>query len=343
MKNKSILETAKLLNDNDLSIGTWLPQHILPILKSYISKYRLDIALADDMYQEILIKLFEDFQNGKLNQKEGTYSYLKRRCRIIVYKHLLKQHDQITNEIEDDFIDIEEYRNCWKIPEDYKDGDDYTNIDFLYKYMPLNQYTYNVLINSELWYSNPYNFNDPFDCSLKIDASEKKSQNNDKNKLDRKINKELNKIGVSCFSKDYRNILMWSHYSDSHKGICLIFDYSKDIHFFNPFDILYTNEYPDIHDKLKKDELIKKLIYTKSDNWRYEREVRSIKSGCGTYKFDSSLLKGIILGYKTTTEDLKTIKNIINRRYSEIEIYKMVRSENKFEIEKQQISTNNKK
>lgn len=28
---------------------------------------------------------------------------------------------------------------------------------------------------------------------------------------------------ISCFSEDYKNTIMWSHYASSHKGVCLIF------------------------------------------------------------------------------------------------------------------------
>ena len=28
-------------------------------------------------------------------------------------------------------------------------------------------------------------------------------------------------MGVVCFSESYDNIIMWSHYSDNHKGFCL--------------------------------------------------------------------------------------------------------------------------
>ena len=32
------------------------------------------------------------------------------------------------------------------------------------------------------------------------------------------------RFGIICFSKDWHNPLMWSHYGDKHKRICLGFD-----------------------------------------------------------------------------------------------------------------------
>src|SRR5580700_1933129 len=34
--------------------------------------------------------------------------------------------------------------------------------------------------------------------------------------------------GALCFSRSWSNILMWSHYGDRHKGICLGFDLPDD-------------------------------------------------------------------------------------------------------------------
>lgn len=33
--------------------------------------------------------------------------------------------------------------------------------------------------------------------------------------------------GVSCFSSDFKNLLMWSHYGDEHRGICIGYDLDR--------------------------------------------------------------------------------------------------------------------
>ena len=38
-------------------------------------------------------------------------------------------------------------------------------------------------------------------------------------------------VGVLCFASKENNLLMWAHYSNNHKGICLELD--KDSDFFN--------------------------------------------------------------------------------------------------------------
>jgi hypothetical protein len=35
--------------------------------------------------------------------------------------------------------------------------------------------------------------------------------------------------GILCFSADWRDPVIWAHYSDKHKGICLGFEISDDV------------------------------------------------------------------------------------------------------------------
>ena len=46
---------------------------------------------------------------------------------------------------------------------------------------------------------------------------------------------------ATCFSKRNDSILMWSHYADSHKGVCFEFDYESP--YF--YDVLYENKIPE--------------------------------------------------------------------------------------------------
>jgi hypothetical protein len=79
-----------------------------------------------------------------------------------------------------------------------------------------------------------------------------------------------NKFGLLCFSRDWHNPLMWSHYADRHRGICLGFDVPEQ-------NVLAVN-YTDRRTKLSKspsDAEISSLIYSKYQGWAYEKEWRS--------------------------------------------------------------------
>ena len=54
-------------------------------------------------------------------------------------------------------------------------------------------------------------------------------------------------IGICCFSFNPKSILMWSHYTNNHKGVCLKFDYKQDIEGFRVSSpVEYVEEYPKI-------------------------------------------------------------------------------------------------
>lgn len=81
--------------------------------------------------------------------------------------------------------------------------------------------------------------------------------------------------GILCFSKNRTNPLLWSHYADKHKGICLGFKIPEN----RLIKIKYTNfRFPHSKELKELDErsedFMNKLLRTKFKPWRYEREYR---------------------------------------------------------------------
>jgi hypothetical protein len=120
------------------------------------------------------------------------------------------------------------------------------------------------------------------------------------------LKKETNAmIGALCFSRDCGNPVLWSHYADKHRGICLGFDIRDDW----AHEITYQGErLQEIEKDLlegEKEILGHRLLTTKFDHWRYEDEVRLIlkledavqESGNYFLPFGDTLnLKEIIIG-----------------------------------------------
>jgi hypothetical protein len=81
--------------------------------------------------------------------------------------------------------------------------------------------------------------------------------------------------GLLCFSRNWISPVLWSHYSQKHKGICLGFDISRK----RIEDVKYAKERlspPQDAPKTLTPELKKQLLYTKSHDWQYEQEVRFV-------------------------------------------------------------------
>jgi hypothetical protein len=113
--------------------------------------------------------------------------------------------------------------------------------------------------------------------------------------------------GILCFSKHWKNPLLWSHYADKHRGIALGFDVPdsslKPVRYVARMDKinLLSEDIP----QEKSDVFLERLRYTKFVDWKYEDEVRqffdlrSLTEQAGLYFVPFSqdlLLRAVILG-----------------------------------------------
>ncbi len=119
-------------------------------------------------------------------------------------------------------------------------------------------------------------------------------------------NKAMREKGVLCFSRDWSSPVLWSHYADKHKGMCLGFDVPDKL----LKEIVYTKGRSILGDGFLKKGLpasdhVERFFVTKYEHWQYEEEVRLIlrlnetikEDGHYFKQFDEDLvLKEIILG-----------------------------------------------
>ncbi len=86
------------------------------------------------------------------------------------------------------------------------------------------------------------------------------------------------RTGLLCFSEDWTSPLLWGHYGDRHRGICLGFDLQRD----DAQGVKYEGEripkyLADLGNPPKlEDELKSVLLRTKFMHWDYEQEQRFI-------------------------------------------------------------------
>lgn len=178
----------------------------------------------------------------------------------------------------------------------------------LYKYRSGNynsdsiNYDLQNLNENKIRITNPSNLNDPFECNAVckeiVDSLDKKLDEFEIIFELKKINKEeyiekahnelmkshyekfLADLLICSFSESNDNILMWSHYSNAHKGFCIEYDLEKLIK--NKaliLPVVYSVEMPDIDNIFLKNAKKYSSIYTKSSDWEYEKEWRFILNG----------------------------------------------------------------
>ncbi|MDV7141946.1 DUF2971 domain-containing protein [Tropicimonas sp. TH_r6] len=123
---------------------------------------------------------------------------------------------------------------------------------------------------------------------------------------DRTRSSLLSNKGIICFSRDWSDPVLWSHYADSHRGLALGFDIPDDLLVGVDYRKKRKN-YGDISSlsKNEKEALILSSLATKYKRWEYENEVRvfvSIETKDPETKlffknFDEKLvLKEIVIG-----------------------------------------------
>lgn len=150
-------------------------------------------------------------------------------------------------------------------------------------------------------------------------------------------------MGICCFSTLDDNILLWSYYSDGHKGICLKFDTTEDVVVFKELVVVsYEKELRHYNHFLDSKKSADYFIKPKSLKWSHESEIRIVKTKYDiienenkrTFKFRSQALKEIIFGKNTPDCIIREYKQLcIKHNKEHVKFYKMqLGSEDNFQL-----------
>lgn len=236
---------------------------------------------------------------------------------------------------------------------------------FLYKYRHFdvgnNQWISRLFTHNEMYFPSRDQINDPFDCkfdySFSASLQEKKKylhgvlswrepnwdrhqrrswisanihQFNGKdneflNTLKQGTENLLSGIGIYSLSRKPDDILMWSHYANSHEGFCVQFlDDDYELFIARAQKVVYSEEYP-IVNRIIDDDMttLEKSLLTKAKRWEYEEEWRIIdhKDGPSIKQFPSHLLKGVIFGCKMSDKYKDSIRGWCSNRAEPVSFY----------------------
>lgn len=238
----------------------------------------------------------------------------------------------------------------------FVDNTSYEGWEFL-SFRGCTKYVFSEIADEEISLMHPDEFNDPMDTVLlqwlknqKDSATDTLGETLAQNNID-----ALKNLRVRCFSRTHRlpdgedfasmqklrahktqdvrkiNPLMWAHYADNHKGICIKYRFKSDF-----FKLLNDeeNELFRIGNVEYKRSLnindfgisLKDALFAKSKVWSYENEVRLVYySTKDTPKVKTVKVPGAIeaiyLGLRCSAADERIIKALVKDR--NIPIYKM--------------------
>lgn len=176
------------------------------------------------------------------------------------------------------------------------------------------------LQNKRLKVSTIEDLNDPYDqCA--VDTTDQAVRNAVDATID-PFRKPAPTRAILCFSRNWDNLLLWSHYGDSHMGVCLGFDIPAGEPGPNyDTDVLYQpNVIPAPRGPEDLPDLADRLVRTKHESWSYEQEVRMFigvndppdANGLWWIDFSPSLaLREVIIGAQCHPEVSKMVEEAV--------------------------------
>ena len=163
--------------------------------------------------------------------------------------------------------------------------------------------------------------NDPFELrGVRLENT------SDRKRFNRWRKRTAAKLGLLCFSKSWRNPVLWSHYADEHKGVCLGFDVPDScLH-----NVKYLPERLQFEQLVPDESQLQLLLRTKFKDWQYEAEYRRIVRIDETceinsrhyWPFGTDLdLREVVLGARCKVQK-EHLEELLGDRFSQIELVK---------------------
>ncbi|AKH70240.1 Protein of unknown function (DUF2971) [Spongiibacter sp. IMCC21906] len=208
----------------------------------------------------------------------------------------------------------------------------------LYKYREVSGYALEGLINSSLYFSDPFSFNDPFEPVKALDKSP----------FQERIYYQLKNSGILCLSDSSTSVPMWSCYGGALKGFCVGYSTKRLLETTEPDALkrVYKVQYRETpyrsidSDRListefsEKDPELIKIFATKHVSFERENEYRiviepraAIEPGNptnGLYSHSPDSLEEIIFGALMPENQIQAVKAIFENR-KHIPIFKKIK------------------
>lgn len=175
------------------------------------------------------------------------------------------------------------------------------------------------------------------------------------------IDKTMKKVGIFSLSEDPLNMLMWSHYGNSHQGLAIGFSTSEGSRLADPkccqavryqdgaktFNFsggrltgvayyrsddgtLRAEGYVQI-----EDEQIQNVLFTKTEAWAYEREWRYFEPQFGEYDHPGKIIE-VIFGLRMSLEQQREFASLCREHIpNEVQFRKVVRPDGAQNLELQ--------
>jgi hypothetical protein len=169
------------------------------------------------------------------------------------------------------------------------------------------------------------------------------------------LNTVLNNSRVLCVTESNDNVVMWSHYSDEHRGCCLKLHcideldntllLAKPVQYVTNFPV-----FPALSENIKQmtgeklldmSKLFYDVPYFKHEHWGYENEWRvhvphkepSNTNGYNDWREDVRIFGALYLGCRICPKEAAKLMHLVESKYPHMEVYQSRPSIDKFKLE----------
>lgn len=218
--------------------------------------------------------------------------------------------------------------------------------DRLYKYLPLSAYSLASPLNGTSWFARPSSFNDPYDCALTIFESRpfdysslayiglyERPEQQTFDAYKQHVASTMENIGICCLSEKSDHMLLWSHYSQHHRGFCIEYDSSEGTDLrATACEVNYSDTYPIITmEDMKEENAATALWTTKATCWEYEKEWRLLNEK-GNVSIRVGQATSVIFGARMPEAD-RLMLGVALRHSPEVELKQAIIRSNEFKID----------
>lgn len=143
--------------------------------------------------------------------------------------------------------------------------------------------------------------------------------------------KKLDEAALCCFSDISDHPLLWSHYANGHRGICVIYDSTKLVGKETQIlQVEYAQEpriFPYIAKRLNladsdrfQLEFSQAIFGQKSTEWAYESEFRLVSHKAGRNRIPAGAIIGVILGARMDESEKLKVSELLKSRSETVEV-----------------------
>ena len=262
--------------------------------------------------------------------------------------------------------------------------------DLIYKFRHFDHCGHHLrlLSRGELYFAKPKQFNDPFDCftTLRFDlateaelipeyvaqarrykpditdeeaqewAEQEYAREGPESRFDHQHNIRLSREGmderwrVCTLSADWRSLLMWSHYSDNHRGFCVGFDHKRLCQQlyaegksspFRDFPVSYRDNPPlSVPGRTEHVEAVYRGLNVKHLGWAYEQEHRIVALDLQdpVYSVDPATISEVTLGCQCNESDRARVFEALDVSGASPVVYQALMRHDSYSLYREQLS-----